>query len=65
MGVLRTNDDPTFETQANLNNYMTDQHFQFSIPSRGSNSYLQVLPKNYAKSQIKEDLIILMVSKPL
>jgi len=58
MGVLRTNDDPTFETQANLNNYMTDQSFQFSVPSRGSNAYFQVLPKNYAKSQIKEDIKI-------
>lgn len=54
MGVLRTNEDPTFEDQANVNNHVSDQHYGFSIPSRGSNSYFPVLPKNYGASQIFE-----------
>lgn len=62
MGVLRTNDDPTFENQANVNNLVSDQHYGFSIPSRGSNSYFQILPKNYAISQISESDIVSTLS---
>ena len=57
MGVLRTNED-TFEEQANVNSYVTDQHYSFSIPTKGSSSYFPVIPKNYAYSQIIEkDLV--------
>ncbi|MEA3370809.1 MAG: hypothetical protein U9Q40_05660 [Campylobacterota bacterium] len=55
MGVLRTNEDPSFETEANSNNRVTDQHFHFSIPERGATSYIQILPKNEAVSQVLED----------
>ena len=57
MGVLRTNED-SFEDQANLNNYVTDQHFEFTIASRGINSWYQILPKNYYTSQVIEDSVV-------
>lgn len=57
MGVLRTNEDD-FDTAANINNYIVDQHYEFTIPERGANSYFQILPKNYAISQIVEDTIV-------
>ena len=57
MGVLRTAED-TFEEQANVNSFVTDQHYAFSIPTKGSSSYFPLIPKNYAYSQvIEKDLI--------
>jgi len=57
MGVLRTDED-TFDGVANANSYMTDQHYEFSVPERGSNSYFQILPKNFAISQSDESEIV-------
>ena len=61
MGVLRTNESG-FEDQANENSYVTDQHYNFSIPSRGSSSYFPILPKNYALSQVLQDEIVHTIS---
>jgi len=57
MGVLRTDED-TFDGVANSNSYMTDQHYEFNVPERGSSSYFHVLPKNFAISQTYEKDIV-------
>lgn len=62
MGVLRTNEDPTFENEANSNNRVTDQHFHFNIPERGATSYVQILPRNHAVSQVVEDTEVITLS---
>ncbi len=54
MAMMITN--PTdFEDTANSNNFVTDQFYEFVVPSRGSNEFYKVYPKNLGLTQLQSE----------